>query len=264
MDLNLIKIPYFVNGKLQEKEYGTDFDKNSFYNSMLKGANTSTSGLNPSEYIDIFEPVLESGEDILYISFSHDMSGTFAQMDTAISQLQKKYSDRKITVVNTRQMSIGAGVLVWLAALKHSQGVKDDEIIDYVMEVSKREQTYVTVDDLKYLKRGGRISGFTAFVGGVLNIKPILKMEDGKLIKMDKVKGRKASLKYLLNKLKDSDVDLSLPICIMSAQCDDDSNSIATEIKTSYPNAEIWQKSIGPVIGCHCGPGTLGIVFFLN
>lgn len=262
LGIEIIKIPYFLDGVQVKQDGGAGFDATTFYTKMKEGAvATSTSALNPQEYAEIFEPVLKAGEDILYFGFSNEMSGTFNQMDTSIKELQKKYPERKITTIDTKQMSLGCGFIVWFSALQHKQGMSDEDIVKFANTLGAKICTYATVEDLKYLKKGGRISGLTAFVGGMLNIKPIMKMVDGKLIKTDKVRGRKSSLKALLDTLATDGVDTSYPIGVVSALCEDDMKEFVSDIKTKYPSANIWQQQIGPVIGAHAGPGTVAIFF---
>lgn len=263
LGIEVIRIPYFLEGKLVTGELGAEFDSEKFFDNMKNGATVSTSALNPLEYTEIWEPILANGEDILYVAFSHNMSGTFNNMNVALTELRQKYPQRTITVVDTQLMALGLGLVVYLAAKKHKEGATDVQVVEYVKDICKKVRTYVTVEDLKYLKRGGRVSGITAFIGGILNIKPILKLVDGNLIKVDKVKGRKTSLKYLLNVLETENVDTNYPITLGNAHCKEDAEQFTADIKDKYPNAEVWNQSIGLVVGCHSGPGTVAL-FFLS
>lgn len=260
-DITMIKIPYFLDGVLVEDEFEKGFDDVKFFDKMEKGAVASTASLNPIEYEELFAPTLEAGEDVLYIGFSHSMSGTFNNMHTGIEELKKKFPERKITTIDTKQMCMGLGNLIKVVAKKHNEGMSDADIVKFVDAFSPKIMSYVTVDELKYLKRGGRISGLTAFVGGMFNIKPILKMVDGQLTKIDKVKGRKTSLKTISQFLETDSVDLNYPIAISHARCADEVAQMKTDLLAKYPNAEIITPTMGPIIGTHVGPGTIALFF---
>ncbi|MDR1138623.1 MAG: DegV family protein [Clostridiales bacterium] len=261
LDVSLVCLPYFLDGKQVPSNIGTGFDANDFYTKMENGAKSSTSALNPQEYTEAWEPILASGEDILYLGFSHSMSGTFSNMNMAVKELLQKYPERKITTIDTQQVSLGLGILLTLVATKRKEGAGDQDIVDFVQQIAPKFRTYATVEDLKYLKRGGRISGLTALVGGMLNIKPILKMVDGKLIRIDKVKGRKSSLKALVQCLESDCVDINYPIGISSAKSVDDAEQFKADILAKYPQAQVFNQTIGPVVGSHGGPGTIALFF---
>ena len=151
--------------------------------------------------------------------------------------------------------------MVYFAALKHNEGASDEEVVKFVEEFRDRVKCYFTVGDLIYLKRGGRLSSFKAMVGTLFNIKPIISNVDGKLVNVEKSKGRKRSLKDLAAYLESDEVDENYPIVIMNADCDDDVGIELSHVKDKCPNAEIWQQLVGPVIGSHCGPDTVGLLF---
>jgi DegV family protein with EDD domain len=228
---------------------------------MRKGASAKTSALNMNDYVDIFEPVLANGDDVLYVSFSHKMSGTFNSLNLAKEELLAKYPERKITVVDTENISMGAGIIVYYAAKLHNEGASDDEVIKFVEDIRERSSCYFTVGDLEYLKRGGRLTSFKALMGTLLNLKPIIKCIDGKLENIEKAKGRKKSIFTLIDYLEKDEVDTSYPIVVITADSPEDEEIIYNSIKEKYPDADIWRQLIGPVVGSHCGPDTLGVVF---
>ncbi len=257
-----IGMPYTVDGKESFYDLGRNTDNRAFFDAMRKGANVKTQALNENDYIEYFEPVLADGEDILYVHFSRAMSGTFDSMEKAIASLKEKYPARKVTVVDTRNISMGAGMVVYYAAKKHAEGATDEEVVRFVESFREKVRVYFTVDDLVYLKRGGRLSAFKAMMGTIFSIKPIISTnEEGKLVNILNAKGRKKSIKTLVDYLESDKVDLSYPISIMNADTDEDVAVTVDMIREKYPQAEIWQQLVGPVVGCHCGPDTIGLIF---
>lgn len=261
LGINFISMPYTIDGEEYYYDLGKNTDSKQFFDKMRKGASAKTSALNMNEYIEIFEPVFASGQDILYVSFSHQMSGTFNSFNMAKEALCEKYPDRKITIVDSENISMGAGLIVYEAAKLHNGGASDEEVVKFVEEFREKSRCYFTVDDLEYLKRGGRLTSFKAFVGSLLNLKPVIECINGKLENIEKIKGRKKSIHALVDYLEKDEVDTSYPIVVLNADSPEDEETIYSIIKEKYPNAEIWRQLIGPVIGSHCGPDTMGVVF---
>ena len=261
LGINYISMPYTVGDNEYYYDLGKNTDNRKFFEDMRKGAVPKTSALNMQNYIDYFEPVLKQGEDIIYVTFSHKMSATFESMAKAIEQLKQTYPERTVSVVDTKHISMAAGIVVYYAAKLHNEGASDAEVVKFVESFRERVKCYFTVSNLVYLKRGGRLSSFKAFVGTLFDIKPIIANIDGKLENIEKSKGRKKSLKDLTGYLEKDKVDLSYPIVIMNADCDPDSDYTVSAIREKYPDAEIWEQLVGPVIGSHCGPDTIGVIF---
>lgn len=261
LGINYISMPYTVGDNEYYYDLGKNTDNRKFFEDMRKGAVPKTSALNMQNYIDYFEPVLKQGEDIIYVTFSHKMSATFESMAKAIEQLKQTYPERTVSVVDTKHISMAAGIVVYYAAKLHNEGASDEEIVKFVESFRERVKCYFTVSNLIYLKRGGRLSSFKAFVGTLFDIKPIISNIDGKLENIEKSKGRKKSLKDLTGYLEKDKVDLSYPIVIMNADCDPDADYTVSAIREKYPDAEIWEQLVGPVIGSHCGPDTIGVIF---
>ena len=261
LGINYISMPYTVGDNEYYYDLGKNTDNRKFFEDMRKGAVPKTSALNMQNYIDYFEPVLKQGEDIIYVTFSHKMSATFESMAKAIEQLKQTYPERTVSVVDTKHISMAAGIVVYYAAKLHNEGASDEEVVKFVESFRERVKCYFTVSNLIYLKRGGRLSSFKAFVGTLFDIKPIISNIDGKLENIEKSKGRKKSLKDLTGYLEKDKVDLSYPIVIMNADCDPDANYTVSAIREKYPDAEIWEQLVGPVIGSHCGPDTIGVIF---
>lgn len=264
LGIQTILMPYSVNGEELFYDFGrnTDFDK--FYNDVRQGAIVKTSALNTFDYINYFEPHLKNGDDIIYVHFSSEMSGTFSSMEKAIIELKEKYPERSIKTVDTKSICMGAGAIVYEAAKLWKSGASDDEIIKWVEENRDKFATYFLVEDLKYLKAGGRISPAVALIGKCLNMKPILKIDaEGKIGKVSTTRGFKQGMKALLDNLKAVGENVAdYPINIIHANNPENAEFLKNLILEEVgPDATIWMQPIGPVIGCHCGPGTVGLVF---
>ncbi len=238
----------------------------AFYNRMREGACAKTSAVNPEGFIEVFEPILAAGDDILYIGFSSGLSTTCNSGRIAAEKLMEKYPERKITVIDSLSASAGFGMLVYLAVQKKNEGATLDENAEYVTSLIPHMCHWFTVDDLVYLKRGGRISPTVAFVGGVLGIKPVLHMDlEGHLINKFKVRGRRASVKALADKLGELMTDKSQgPVFICHADCEGDAALLSSMIKETYGLDTDITVFTGPVIGAHSGPGTLALFFIGN
>ena len=192
LGVDCIKMPYAYNDETYYYDLGKNTDFRKFYDAVRGGTVPTTMALNPQEYVEILEPYFQKGEDVLYVSFSHAMSGTFDHLQTALKQLKEKYPQRKCTVFDTKSISLGAGIQMEYAAQLKNSGATDEEIISALEKFTDRVAVYFVVDDLNHLKRGGRLSGFAAFAGTLLQIKPILSMDaKGGLSVLQKVTGKK-------------------------------------------------------------------------
>lgn len=261
LNITLIKMPYTLDGDESLFDCGRTTDFKGFFDKMRSGASAKTQALNEYDYLQYFEPVFASGEDILYVSFSHKMSGTFLSMDKALEELKVKYPERKCTVIDTENISMGAGIIVYYAAKLHNEGATDEQVVEFVADFKKKTHIYFTVDDLVYLKRGGRLSSFKAGMGKLLGIKPIIGIQDGQLVSLETVKGRKKALSSLVGYMQKLGVDESYPIVLLDGDCTEDCNYTAELIKEAFKDVNIWHYNIGPVVGCHCGPDTIGVIF---
>ncbi|MFA5449559.1 MAG: DegV family protein [Clostridia bacterium] len=262
---NIIKMPYTISGEEKFYDLGKDYDAKDFFDKIRKGNIPITSALNPENYKEYFEPFFKAGEDIFYVSFSSEMSATFKYMDMAVAELSKTYPDVKFTRYDTKGISLSAGLLVYIAAKAHNEGKSTDEIIALLDTLKNYTNCSIVVDDLQHLKRGGRLSGFQAFAGGMLNIKPIIKLSKlGTLFSAAKVMGRNKAFATIADEIIADAANTAYPIAIMDADCRAESDRIAQKIKAALPDVEIWQQSVGPVIGTHCGPGTIGICYIGN
>ena len=238
----------------------------AFYNRMREGGVAKTSAVNPEEFILAFEPILQSGEDILYIGFSSGLSTTCNSGAIAAAKLGEKYPERKIRVIDSLSASAGFGMLVYLAVQKKNGGADLEENAKYIESLIPHLCHWFTVDDLVYLKRGGRISPAVAFVGGVLGIKPVLHMDgEGHLVSKFKVRGRRAAVKALADKLGELMTDKTQgPVFICHGDCADDAALLSSMIKEAHGLDTDITVFTGPVIGAHSGPGTLALFFIGN
>ena len=263
LGLNVIRMPYTV----EEKEYFYDMGENTdftgFFEKMRKGAVPKTSALNEYAYTEYFEPVLARGEDIYYVTFSHKMSGTFEAMKNVIAQLKEKYPDREIRFKDSKTISLGSGFVTYYAALKYREGATMGELDNYLVELIPHVATYFVVEDLTYLYRGGRVSGVSKVFGNLLNIKPILHFdEEGRIININKVKGFKKALAELKGYMRTTGSELDqYKVFVLQADNKQAAEEFVASIKEEFGNLDIVLQDVGPVIGSHCGPGTIGLIF---
>ena len=200
LGLNVIRMPYTLDGKEYFYDMGEKTDFKAFLDRMRAGSVPKTSALNEYSYTEYFEPVLARGEDIYYVTFSHKMSATFNAMDAAIAKLKEKYPERKIMTKDAKTISLGSGFVTYYAALKKREGATMEELDAYLDELIPHTATYFVVDDLTYLHRGGRISGPAAAIGTMLKICPVMDVNsEGTLIVRRKAVGRKKALNDLFN-----------------------------------------------------------------
>lgn len=264
LGLDVIAMPYTLDGEEYFYDLGRNTNFKEFYARLKAGADAKTQALNMQNYIDYFEPVLAGGEDIVYVHFSRKMSGTFLQMDNAIAFLKEKYPERKISTVDTGMISVGEALIVYEAAQLWKNGASDEDVVKFVEENRQNYALYFTVKDLQQLKRGGRLSA-TAFVAGtILNIKPILRVnEEGELGKFGVAKGFKSALKTLVGKIKELGEDIKKhPIIVTHADAEDVAEEMLQMIKAEFgEDIEIWIQPIGPVVGSHSGAGAVGVAF---
>lgn len=265
LGIDYIPMPYLYNDREYFYDLGENTDFAAFYSAVRAGAVPKTQALNPENYKDVLEPYFAAGEDVLYISFSHAMSGTFAQLDAAISELKQKYPNRKCTVFDTKSISLGTGIQVKAAAELKNKGASDEEIISFLNDFTNRVAVYFVVDDLMHLKRGGRLSAASAAVGTLLSVKPVLTTNSqGGLSVLEKVSGRKKAVRSLCEKVARTIADYNYPVYVLDADCKEEGDELAAMIKARRPEAEIVRQTVGPVIGSHCGPGTLGVIFIAD
>ena len=265
LDLSMVYMPYIINGKEYMDDLGRAGGQKEYFDNMRAGAAPSTSLLPMGAYLDIFEPILAEGKDILFIAFSSQLSGTMNNARSAAEELLEKYPERKILIVDTLSISAPQSILVLKAHELYRQGKPMEEVAQWVEENKLRAQAWFTVDDLKYLRRGGRISAVAAVAGNLLDLKPIITENcEGRLVSADKVRGRKSALRLLADKAAENidDPANAMPV-IMHADAPEDAMRLEKLLRERVPElTEIQTWYVGPVIGAHCGPGTVAVCYF--
>ena len=263
LGLEVIKMPYILDGEEIYYDMGENTDFKAFFNRMRAGSTPKTSALNDFNYIEYFEPVLARGEDIYYITFSHKMSGTFNAMKRAIEELKEKYPERTIRYKDSKTICMGSGFVTYYGALKYNEGASMDELDSYLDDIIEHTGTYFVVDDLTYLYRGGRISGVSKAIGNLLRLKPVLHINDeGVIVNVDKFMGMKRSLAQLRTYVREKGQDVDkYKVIVVHADCEEEAKNFAESLKAEFGELDIILQPVGPVIGAHCGPGTIGLIF---
>ena len=238
-------------------------DIKDIYAKLRAKKSATTSAVSIDSFLKTFEEALQEDADLLYLGFSSGLSGTFNAGAVALQELQEKYPDRKLYAVDTLCASLGEGMLVYLAANMKKNGADIDTVKTFVENNKLRLCHWFTVDDLFFLKRGGRVSAATAVVGTLLSIKPVMHVDNaGKLINVSKARGRKAAIDTMFEKMKASMLpEGNETVFISHGDCIEDAEYLANRVRNelNIPNIEI--NYVGPVIGAHSGPGTLALFF---
>ena len=243
---------------------GREIGFKEFYKLAREGKELKTSAVNTAAFEEKMEKLLKEGKDILYIGFSSGLSTTYNSGEAAARELREKYPDRKIYTVDTLAASLGQGMIIYYAAKKKEAGATIEEVRDFVENEKLHMCHWFTVDDLNYLKRGGRISAATAAVGTMLSIKPVMHMDnEGHLVAVGKARGRKAALCQLLDTMGELGEGLEgQTTFICHSDCMDDAQYVASQMKERFGVAQVNINGMGPVIGAHTEPGTIGIFFW--
>ena len=264
-----IPYTYTVGDKLFEDDCREE-SREAVYAGMRKGDRLKTSMINEFVYYDFFKGLLDTGKDVIFLDMSQKMSVSFVNANKAAEKIRAAYPERKLYVMDTLCISGGLGLLVEHMVERMEAGASFDEVIAWGEENKLKIAHRFTVDDLNYLKAGGRVSNAAALVGSMLNIKPVLYVPDrGTLDVAKKVRGRKAALKAILDgvlhdlsQVKDP---TGLRFHILQADCRADAETVRDGIKAAYPQVgEITITSLGVVIGAHCGPGLLTVFYLCN
>ena len=240
-----------------------EMDPHLFYERLRKGDGATTNAVNVAQYTEALEPMLQAGRDVLILAFSSGLSTTYNSSRLAVEEMSAKYPERKLYTVDTLCASLGQGLLVWYAARERERGRSIEEVRDWIEEHRLNICHQFTVDDLHFLKRGGRISAATAVVGSMLHIKPVLHVDDeGHLVSIGKVRGRQAALKALVDRMEETAIDSgSLTVFISHGDCLEDAQTVADMVKKRFGVQEIYINYVGPVIGAHSGPGTVALFY---
>ena len=240
-----------------------DMDPHVFYDRLRGGETATTNAVNVAQYTEALEPLLQAGKDVLILAFSSGLSATYNASRLAVEELSAQYPDRRLYTVDTLCASLGQGLLVWYAARQRDLGHSIEEVRNWVEEHKLNLCHQFTVDDLHFLKRGGRISAATAMVGSMLHIKPVLHVDnEGHLINIGKARGRQASLKALVDRMEETAIDSgSLTVFISHGDCLEEAQAVADMVKKRFGVQDVVINYVGPVIGAHSGPGTVALFY---
>ena len=261
--LKLTVVPLTVCRQGREMDDTNDDSLKAVYDGMRAGDTPTTSAVNPQRWASAMEPALKEGRDVLVMAFSSGLSTTYQSAVIAAEELAEKYPHRKIRVVDTLAASLGQGLLVWYACRKRDEGLDLDSLHAWVEENKLHLCMWFTVDDLMHLKRGGRVSGATALVGTMLQIKPILHVDDeGHLISKAKARGRRAAIEALADKMAQLGEGWdNSTIAISHGDCREEAEHLAQLLKERCGVKEVILSYVGAVIGSHAGPGTIALFF---
>ncbi|HQE66305.1 MAG TPA: DegV family protein [Bacillota bacterium] len=251
----------------KDQEYKDDFGKSisykEFFNAVRNGEMPSTAQVNVYEYTEIFKKYATEGKSVVYLGFSSALSGSLSSAYIARDTVMEEFKDADITIVDSKSASLGEGLLAYYANEMLKAGASKDEVVSWLETNKLKMNHWFTVDDLGHLKRGGRLSGTAAFLGTLLDIKPVLKVDDeGRLIPISKVKGRKKSIKTLFEMLQEN---ITAPeeqvIAISHGDCIEDAEYLKEMILKEYNVKDVIINHVGPVIGAHTGPGVVALFF---
>ncbi len=268
--LHILPLTFMVDGEdavYQSYLKGEKTDLKQFYTMMREGKVFKTSLPNLVESEALFRSILEQGRDLIYLAFSSGLSGTFQALSLICGQLQEEYPERKVYAVDTLAASGGQGLLVWHAVQHARAGETIDQVRDWVEENKLHLAHWFTVDDLMFLFRGGRVSKTAAWAGTLLNIKPVLHVDDeGHLIPMEKVRGRKKSLNALVDHMEKSAIQpvADQMVFITHGDCLDEAEYVAERVRERFGVKDVIINYVDPVIGSHSGPGTMALFFLAN
>lgn len=266
LGIEVVPLSVTINGQTYSNYLdGREISPEDFYWLIRAKHTATTSAPNTEDFAGYMETALKEGKDVLYISFSAALSATNNVANMVAKDLSAKYPERKIMIVDSLSASLGQGLLVYLAALEKKKGKSLDEVVDYVERTKLKICHWFTVDDLFHLQRGGRLSTTSAAVGSILNIKPVLRVDnEGKLVPMEKLRGRNSALKRLAKIVAENGVDLeNQMVFINHGDCIQDAEKLAEMVK-GLGVGKVIINQLGLICGAHTGPGTAAVYFVGN
>lgn len=262
---NITVIPFTFHTESGEQSCmdTASFDAKAFYTAMRNGKKVTTSQIPPQRFVDNIRPMLENGEDVLFVSMSSGISGSYASSKIAANQLAEEFPERKMLTVDTYSASLAEGIVVMRAVECRKEGLSIDETYQILRALRHRIAQIFTVGDLRYLKRTGRLSNLEAAVGTVLQIKPLLKGDpEGKIVCFAKVRGRQRAIEEMAKRYEELVVSPETQtVCISHADCEADAQILASMLRRSKPPKDILIVDYEPVTGSHVGPGALALFF---
>ena len=265
-NIELLSLVLNINEQAIKDDLGRSLSYKDFYSQMREGATPTTSQVNAHEFEVEFIKHVENGDSIIYIGISSSLSGTYNSANIARNNVLDEYPDADITLIDSLSVSLGQGLLVCKACEMRDNGLSKDEIVRWLEENKTKVIHSIVVDDLNHLKRGGRISGTTAVIGGLLNIKPALCLDnEGKLVNVDKIKGKKKALRYIVNEIKNKAINVeNETLFICHGDCLEEAESLRDMVLEEVKFKNIVIGYVGNVVGAHGGPGILAAVFLGN
>jgi len=263
-ELALEVLPMTVH--MADKDYpnyldGRALSREAFYHMLRNGTLGTTSAVNIGAFEEAMSRVLSQGKDIVCVCFSGALSTTYQSAVIAARDLISEYPDSRIYVIDSLSASLGQGLLLYLAAEEKRQGKSVDQVAEFIENTKSQICHWITVDDLHYLKMGGRVSAATALLGTMLSVKPVLHLDDtGHLLPVTKCRGRKAALKELLDSME-GNLQKGAPVFIAHADCETEARLLAEDLRSRYGVKTVFTNYVGPVVGSHTGPNAIGLFY---
>lgn len=263
-ELDMIPMEVILDGEAKTYGPGGDLSVEDFYQALRQGKYGSTSQITPYTYTETFEKYLKEGKDVLYLAFSSGLSATYQAALGCVEKLKKSYPDRKIICLDTRCACAGQGLLVYEAALKWKDGADIDGLAKWAEERKLSMCHWFTVDNLEYLKKGGRISAAAAAIGNILQVKPLLRVdEEGKLVVAGKPRGQRQAMNMKLKAMEESwDPSMGNNVWIAHGDSLEEAEKLKSEVEKRFPQARCRIVWVGPIIGMHTGPGMQALLFW--
>ena len=265
-DVQIIPMEFAVGDKRFTYGSGDSISIHAFYSSLRDGEFAATSQINPNSYREAFEPWLQNGIDVIYLCFSSGLSGTIQAANMAMEELREEYPDCKIICLDTLGASVGEGLLVCGALKKQAEGLTFEDLCAWVLANRNKVCHWFTVDTFTHLKHGGRVSSTTAALGTVLNIKPLLHVdEEGTLKPVENHRGRVRAMQAQLEHLKAGWCpEIDKTIVVAHGDAPENAQLLKSMVSAAFPDANVHTADIGPIIGAHSGPGTMLLVYWGN
>lgn len=262
-ELGLAVAPLMVNFRGESYPDRNDESLKDLYAGLRAGEVSTTAAVNPEQWTEAMEPVLKADEDVLVLAFSSGLSTSYQSAEIAAGDLREQYPDRTILVVDSLCASLGQGLLAYYACKKRDEGLGLQELYQWLLNNRLHLCHWFTVDDLMYLKRGGRINAATAIMGTMLSIKPVLHVDDeGHLVNVGKARGRRASIQAMAKKVGELAAGYENSVMFIShGDCPEDAEYLRSLLESQYGVKEVYINYVGAVIGSHSGPGTLALFF---
>jgi DegV family protein with EDD domain len=263
LSVDVLPLMFTIDGEEYKDNFGADMDPHIFYEKVRAGLMPTTTLINTDRFLVHFRSYLERGIDIVYIAFSSVLSGTYQCAMQAAQQLREEFPERSLYVVDSMCASMGEGLFVWQAAKLRDGGMGAAELADWLEKNKLRVVHWFTVDDINHLRRGGRLSAAQALLGTLMQIKPVLHLDnEGRLVPMEKVLGRKKSLATIVERLAERYDGSVKTVFVSHGDVPEEARAVEAMIKEKLPGVEVYTHTVGPVVGAHSGPGTMAVFCF--